>query len=246
MNDLLTALMSRRSVRAYRDDAVEPDVRDRILEAMRRAPTAGNQTQYSVIEVEDPGARKTLALTCDNQPFIASAPWVLVFLADVQRLLDYYSHSGVTPKPPREGDALLATADAFVAAQTAVIAAEAEGLGSCYIGDILEHYETVRDLLNLPRYVLPVSLITFGYPTEQQRHRPQPGRMERSSFVFRDRYHRLRGDDLAHVYDYADPGPDRYRSGADTFGQHMHDRKYASDFMNELRRSVAVMFSYWR
>lgn len=52
---------------------------------IRRAPTAGNQTLYSVLQVDDQSAKDALARTCDDQPFIASAPWVLVFLADLQR-----------------------------------------------------------------------------------------------------------------------------------------------------------------
>ncbi len=71
-------------------------------------------------------------------------------------------------RKPEEGDLFLACCDALIAAQTAVIAAESLGLGSCYIGDIMENYEVHRDLFKLPKYVFPICLVCFGYPTRQQ------------------------------------------------------------------------------
>ena len=62
---------------------------------------------------------------------------------------------------------LLACCDALIAAQTAVIAAESVGVGSCYIGDILEKYEFHRESFNLPDFALPIGLICFGYPTAE-------------------------------------------------------------------------------
>ena len=59
---------------------------------------------------------------------------VLVFVADCQRWYDGFAAAGCAPRPPREGDLLLAAADAAIAAQNTVVAAESFGLGSCYIG----------------------------------------------------------------------------------------------------------------
>jgi nitroreductase len=212
---------------------------------MRRAPTAGNQTLYSVLQVDDQSAKDALARTCDDQPFIASAPWVLVFLADLQRLLEGFLAAGVTPQAPREADLLLASADALIAAQTATIAADALGLGSCYIGDILEHHESVRDLLHLPPYATPVAMVTLGYPTEQQRQRRQPERMPLHRFVFSEHYHHLDEEELSRLYDYAAVPADRLLPGTHNTLQHLHKRKYASDFMAEMRRSVATMLESW-
>jgi FMN reductase (NADPH)/FMN reductase [NAD(P)H] len=72
-----------------------PDaVRDEILRAALRAPTAGNMMLYTILHVSDPAAKATLARTCDNQPFIATAPLVLLFLADYQRWYDDFLLSG--------------------------------------------------------------------------------------------------------------------------------------------------------
>ena len=110
-----------------------------------RAPTAGNLMLYSVIEVADPALKARLAETCDHQPFIARAPLVLVFVADLQKWVDRFAAAGcerlegLPPKSePGMGDFVLACCDALIAAQNAVVAAESLGIGSCYIGDIVE------------------------------------------------------------------------------------------------------------
>ena len=82
---------------------------------------------YSIIEVSEQAIKDTLARTCDNQPFIARAPLVLLFLADYQRWFDFFTLSGVEElcrqrgeplRKPQEGDLFLACSDALIAAQT--------------------------------------------------------------------------------------------------------------------------------
>ena len=90
MNETIQLLLNRRSIRAYEDRPIGAADRDVILQATLRAPTAGNMMLYSIIEVNDQAAKDTLARTCDNQPFIAKAPLVWLFLADYQRWYDYF------------------------------------------------------------------------------------------------------------------------------------------------------------
>ena len=173
MNSTLEILQHRRSTRNFSDQPLAAEEKDAILQAAFRAPTAGNMMLYSIIEVDDQALKDRLVDTCDHQPFIAKAPFVLLFLADYQRWFDYFrlceaerkaDELGLPNRLPQEGDLLLACCDALIAAQTAVIAAESMGIGSCYIGDILENYEIHREMFDLPKYVLPVSLLLFGRP----------------------------------------------------------------------------------
>lgn len=80
MNETLQLIENRKSVRAYEPRPLEPGQRDAIVHAALRAPTAGNMMLYSILEIRDPAIKDRLAVTCDNQPFIAKAPLVLVFL----------------------------------------------------------------------------------------------------------------------------------------------------------------------
>ena len=136
-NEILDALARRKSVRVFTDAPVTGEERAAILEAAFQAPTAGCQQLYTILDITDPALRARLADLCDHQPMIAAAPLCLIFLADCRRWPRAYRAAGVTPRDPGPGDLLLAVADACIAAQNAVTAAESLGIGSCYIGDVL-------------------------------------------------------------------------------------------------------------
>lgn len=165
-------LNQRVSLRRYQDKAITKEDLEFILQGAMRAPTAGNMMLYSIIKVEDEQAKLTLSKTCDNQAFIAKAPTILIFCADYQRWYDYFEKTGVKAEAmarneiyetPKEGDFMLATMDALIASAYANIAAESIGVGSCYIGDIIENYEIHQELLDLPKWVIPVGMLTLGY-----------------------------------------------------------------------------------
>jgi FMN reductase (NADPH)/FMN reductase [NAD(P)H] len=256
MNPTLEVLFQRRSVRAYTDLPLAADHRETILQAAFRAPTAGNMMLYSIIEVEDQAIKDRLAETCDHQPFIARAPFLLLFLADYQRWMDAFDFAGaprraaelgLPQRRPQEGDLLLAMSDALIAAQNAVIAAESLGVGSCYIGDILEQYEVHREMFNLPRYTLPVTLVCFGYP---KRETP-PGLAPRYAAEFilhRNQYQRLQEQDAQRMFApiqerYFSAG--NYYNGAQNLAQHFYLRKFTADFSFEMSRSTRAMIRAW-
>ena len=257
MNPTIDILLKRKSVRAYTDQPVSEDVKDLILHATLRAPTAGNMMLYSIIEVEDQAIKDRLVVTCDNQPFIAKAPYILLFLADYQRWVDYYLACGVEAlcqerglemRYPQEGDLLLAWCDALVAAQNAVIAAEAFGLGSCYIGDIIERYEIHQELFSLPRYVVPVTLLCFGYPTQGQVVRKQTPRFAKEYILHKNRYQRV---PRAGLQEMMRPREEKFQTsgykyaGAENVGQFNYLRKFSADFTVEMTRSVRKMIRSW-
>ncbi len=250
MNETLRIIEDRRSVRSYEPRPIGREDRDAIVHAAMRAPTAGNLMLYSVLEIEDQAIKDRLAVTCDHQPFIATAPLVLVFLADLQRQYDFFEWSGVGPmcadrgipfRPPTEGDLVLAAGDALIAAQTAVIAAESLGIGSCYIGDILENCEIHRELLALPDHAFPIAMLCFGHPTERQSKLPRSSRLSEDLVVFKDSYRRLAAGELATMA-AAESGTEASGPNA---GQRVYLRKFASDFSLELNRSVREMMRIW-
>ena len=251
MNETLSVIANRKSIRAYQPGPLAPGQRDAIVGAALRAPTAGNQMLYSILEIEDQGLKDRLAVSCDEQPFIAKAPLVLVFLADYQRWFDFFRHSGVeelcrrTGKPfrtPEEADLMLALSDALIAAQTAVIAAESMGVGSCYIGDIMENFELHRELLGLSEFTFPIAMVCFGLPTDGQRRNPPRSRYREGLVVFKDAYRRLAPEELAEL---EDDKPIPAGSEAVNTGQRVYLRKFASTFMLEMNRSVRAMLTNW-
>lgn len=222
-----------------------------------RAPTAGNMMLYSIIEITDQAKKERLVVTCDNQPFIAKAPLVLLFLADMQRWYDYYKLSGVpelcekkgvTFDQPAEADLMLASCDALIAAQTAVIAAESMGIGSCYIGDIMENYEIHKEMFHLPDLVFPVTMLCFGYPRERERPLPFVPRFPKDAIVSKDSYHRLDAAEFKEMFRERSSTlvkNGNFLEGAENIGQHFYFKKTGSDFFQEMRRSVKVAFKTW-
>ncbi len=257
MNAVFDVILQRKSVRAYKPEEISQETKEAILGAAMRAPTAGNMMLYSIIEVTDQAAKDTLAETCDHQPFIAKAPWVLLFLADYQRWYDYFllsgaedlcQHRGEPLRKPEEGDLMLACCDALIAAQTAVVAAESLGIGSCYIGDIMENYETHRDLFDLPPYTFPIALLCLGYPTEQQLQRTQTTRFDRRFVVFEDRYKRLderEFEEMFHDIQERFHRKEEHPDGIHNTGQLIYARKFSADFAKEMSRSVRAMLNAW-
>lgn len=171
MNEVIRQLYDRKSVRVFTEKAIDEEIIQEILTAAVMAPTAGNQQLYTILRIEKQEIKEKLVESCDHQPFIAEGKLVLIFCADCLKWYDAFLQGGCQPRKPGAGDLLLAVSDALIAAQNAVVAAESYGIGSCYIGDIMENMETQREILNLPEYVFPVGMLVFGYPTKQQQER---------------------------------------------------------------------------
>lgn len=256
MNPTLKLIHDRRSTRLYDQTPLTQQEKDAILLAAMRAPTAGAMMLYTIIEVDDQALKDQLAVTCDNQPFIATAPYVLLFLADYQRWIDLYQAAGCTaraqelginPRSPAEGDLVLALMDALIAAQTAALAAESLGIGSCYIGDIVENWEIHQRMFNLPRYTFPAVLLCFGKPKDKP-IRKRTARFDRKFIVHRDRYQQITTKELDEMFlpfgsrsfeEHA------YPNGAQNIVQHNYFRKFTADFSIEMNRSVKAMLGSW-
>ncbi len=233
MNDIIKSLYDRKSTRVFEDRPIPEELVQEILNAAVQAPTAGNQQFYTILRVSDPEKLRRLADSCDHQPFIATAKLVLVFLADSLRWYNAYIEAGGAPRPPQEGDLMLAVVDSAIAAQNAVVAAESLGIGSCYIGDIMENLETQRDILGFPEYVFPAAMLVFGYPTQQQKDREKPGRLDLKYIVQQDTYHAHTPQELRAMF--------AERSGLKGYDEWMKDfceMKYNSAFAKEMQRSV--------
>lgn len=232
-NPVIQSLFQRKSVRVYEEQEIEPEKKKLILEAACQAPSAGNQQLYTIIDITDQQLKEKLAVTCDNQPFIAKAPLVLIFCADAQKWYDAYRSCGLGARKPGAGDILLAVEDAAIAAQNAVTVAESLGIGSCYIGDILEHCELHREMLCLPDYVIPAVMVVFGYPTRQQMDRRKPERAQMQYIVHENRYQQMDGEQLKGMLEHNAPA-----GNYEAWLQAFCNRKYMSEFSREMSRSV--------
>ena len=145
--ELLEVIYRRRSVRKYEKKPIPEEILKAILEAGRLAPTAKNLQPWHFIVVRDPEIKRKLVFT-DWNNFIEEASVVIVGCGEM--------------------DKKWAVVDVAIALQNMVIAAEALGLGSCWIGAFEE--EEVKRVLGVPNHLKVVAMITIGYPAE----RPEP------------------------------------------------------------------------
>lgn len=239
MNDTLTQIKLRKSVRVFEERSIAPDIKREIISSAFEAPTAGCMMLYTILDITDPGLKEKLSEVCDHQPFIARAPFVLVFLADYQRWFDAFRLAGCDPRMPAEGDLLLAYADAVIAAHNTVVAAESLGIGSCYIGDILENCETVRELLSLPDYVVPAAMLVYGYPVKAQKERRKPARFDPEYVVFENTYRSLTPEEHGEMHRRRNGREGRADLDVHSDIRAICTRKYMSEFSREMSRSAA-------
>ena len=242
MNEVLKQLWERKSVRVYEDRPIGPEEKRAILEAAIQAPTAGNMALYTILDITDPAMKAALAVSCDNQPFIATAPMVLIFCADYRRWYDVFCCHVEEVRKPSMGDLFLAEADTLIAAQNAVVAAHSLGLGSCYIGDITENYEYHKELLNLPQYVVPAAMLCFGYPTMQQENRPKPPRHAVEDLVHENGYDLEKTAQMSRML-----ASQQGKEGEELadYIRRFCKRKWNSDFSVEMSRSCNAMVQSW-
>ena len=241
MNEVIRQLHARKSVRVFTDREIGHAEKSAILEAAVQAPTAGNQQLYTILDITDQSIKDKLVDTCDHQPMIAEAKMVLIFCADCKKWYDAYVATGCEPRKPGVGDLMLAVCDTVIAAQNAVTAAESLGIGSCYIGDIMENCEEQCALLGLPQYVMPVGMVIFGYPTEQQMRRPKPERVDMEYIVHENGYKPMDDKTLEAMW--------TPRGGLRPYDEYMRafcNRKYNSDFSKEMTRSVSAYLEQYK
>ena len=163
-NPWIRQVLLRRTQRRYGDRPVPEAVVRLILAAAFSASSKSDYQQATVIRVEDRGQRDRLAALIPDMPWIGNAPVFLVFLGDARRLERISKH------PVNNGtlEGLFnATVDAALALQTAILAAETLGLGTCPISVLRNHIDAVGEILALPDKVFPVAGLCLGYPAQQ-------------------------------------------------------------------------------
>jgi len=150
--DFYDVIRKRRSVRAYRREPVEEDKLRRVLEAARAAPTAANRQPIHIYVVRNAGLRERL-LEVYPQKWFANAPVIICMCTRPEEAWQ------------RTDGKNYADVDATIAMDHLILAAAAEGLGTCWIGAFKP--ERLRELLGLPHELEPLALTPLGYPAAE-------------------------------------------------------------------------------
>ena len=151
--DFYEVIRTRRSVRSFKKEPIPEDVLKRVLEAARVAPSGGNRQPWRFILVKDETLRQKMISACNNQRFVAEAP--LIVVACGERLpMNRGGYMG-------EMSVLL---DVSIVFTHLILAARAEGLGTCWIGAF--NNDEIKKLLEVPDGYEVVAATPLGYPSE--------------------------------------------------------------------------------
>ncbi|TWH75920.1 nitroreductase [Azomonas agilis] len=200
-NAITRFLLEHRSVRAYQDKPLPEGTLETLLAAAQSAATSSNLQAWSLLAVENPERKARLAALSNDQAHIRQAPLFLVWLADFSRIQRQAEAQGASLEALEYLDSfLVASTDAALAAQNAVLAAESLGLGTVYIGALRNNLAAVIDELGLPSWVYPVFGLAIGYPDAQKPAAIKP-RLPQSLVLHRETY-RIPEDESTQVQDY--------------------------------------------
>jgi len=159
--ELSEAIKGRRSIRAFKPQDVPEKTVEKLIDAARHAPSAGNIQPWEFVIARKQGIKKKLAQAA-NQVFVEEAPVVIVVCADENRASMGYGHRGET---------LYCIQDTAAATQNILLTAYSLGLGTCWVGAFDENQ--AKKALRTPNGIRPVAMIPVGYPnkTASQRNR---------------------------------------------------------------------------
>ncbi len=197
--DLYELTMKRRSVRNFKDEPVPEEVIQKLMNAANNAPTGGNIQPVSIILVQEPGNRQRLAELVGNQPWVKNAPLSMIFCLDFERVKRWAELNGTEFKGEQAfSHFLIAYADLMCAAQTVTLLAESLGLGSVYVGTIQSNVDNAREAFAIPEYVLPLMVLTLGYPKSVPNRIPK---LPQDVIVHREQYRHDSDEAIKQAFD---------------------------------------------
>lgn len=196
----LATLLRHRTVRRFTDRVVSDETITALVTAAQSAASSSNLQLWSVVEVRDADTRRALVDEVGASTFVAQAPVILLFVADWARASAIAAAQGESDAAADYLEStLVAFVDAALAAQNAVIAAEALGLGTCYLGSVRNNPQRAAELIGLPPRATVAFGLAVGYPDPTDPAGIKP-RLAPSVVHSRERYEPVTDADVA-AYD---------------------------------------------
>lgn len=169
---LMELIETRRSIRSYKDQEIEEDKLNYVLQAFRKAPSAKNLQPWKLVVIKNKKILKDITIACNNQTFMEEAPVIIAACAKEEE--SYGTMGGYMNSYP---------IDIAIALEHLILAATEKGLGTCWIGAFKE--QLVKDILGVPENVRVVALTPLGYPAREASIR---GRKPLTEIISYDKY----------------------------------------------------------
>lgn len=159
----MKSILERRSIRKYTEDSVSDEVIKKLLAAAFAAPSAGNSQPRHYLVINDRAVLDKITEVHPHSQMLKQAPAAIMICAE----------------PSAEKHPGYWVQDCSAATQNILIAAQELSLGSVWIGVYPkeERIAGLRELLGIPKEIMPFSIIAIGYPAEEkepsQRYNPE-------------------------------------------------------------------------
>lgn len=188
LNEMVQRQLEHRTIREFKNESIPAEIFEQLMEVARRTATSTGMQACSIIRVTDFETRKRIAEVC-KQEYVARAPELLIFIVDNYRNWQIAREKGYFEESAKDMDRFFsAFTDACLTAQNVVNTAEAMGLGTVFLGSILNDSARLCEILELPELTFPVVGLGIGYPNQNPQLKP---RMDMKLRVFENRYTRF-------------------------------------------------------
>lgn len=185
INETIKSQLDHRTIREFKEQDIPKEVLDQLLEVARRTATSTGMQACSIIRITDKKIKGEIASIC-TQEYVARAPELLIFIVDQMRNYQILEEKNGNLDNVNGMDHYFASfTDACLMAQNVVNAAESLGLGTVYLGSILNEPTNLCKLLGLPKFTFPVLGLAIGYPNQEPQLKP---RMDMKYRVFENTY----------------------------------------------------------
>lgn len=175
--NVFEAIQKRRSIRKFKPNPIYEEHLEKVIEAARLAPSAGNRQPWRFIVVKDKKTRLKLAELADNQLFVGGAPVVIAAFGDPED----------SPGGYRRDPMVAYKQDPMIAVEHMCLEAVELGLGTCWIGPASQNYDVkkIKQLLEVPERMYLICLLPLGFPDQDPHPRK---RKPRNETFFNERY----------------------------------------------------------
>lgn len=174
LNETICQQLAHRTIRAYSEEPVSPEVMETLLEVARHTASSQFFQQFTIIRITDATLREELRAV-SGQPYVGGTRGeLLIFVVDLARNARIREAAGVSLEPLERTNLFIqAMEDTTLAAQNMVVAAESLGLGTTYLGSLMADPARVIELLGLPERTFPVFGMLVGHPAQDPQFKPR-------------------------------------------------------------------------
>ena len=173
MNETIKTQLNHRSIRQFKPVTLTQEEVNLLVDVARHTSTSNFRQSYSIISITDQKLKEEIAEIA-NQPYIPNAGHLFVFVVDQRRntlIADAKGAEALVQGSPERF--ISAFSDAMIAAQNVVVAAESLGMGTVFLGSILNDNAKLSELLKLPKYVYPAVGLAVGWPDQEPQLKPR-------------------------------------------------------------------------